>query len=362
LKEVVGTSLKQQQAHPIFRLDVHFDPPTWRIAFDGEHASFPYRRDEQGFRVLRRIIDCGAQVEFVWTTADGRAVQKEVRVFRCSEGPLEKVHATPRHATPRHKLEAAIADVQARALKALKAGDKRRYDELTLQVIGGRECLRKDSGFFDKRMPNDNSRAVEATRKAIQRAITEIAKRCPKLGGHLKQFIVRIDSDGWFYSGEREWDCSDTCGDEIKSATGGLDPGGLDPDAIRADWLRNHRQELSGLLEDAKSLGRFGPWPNRCAAEKSCTYPPLVDGVCGYHRRMNRMTRDQVLERLRTSGSKSFSITSPAYKGKTSILEVLGGRKKETEDGPGSAEESEAAEETRCGDDSETGDFDEFKR
>jgi hypothetical protein len=346
-KAVTGPIAAPEAQHPTFRLDIHFDPPIWRIALDGEHASFPYRRDEQGFNVLRRIIDCGAQVEFVWTTADGRAVQKEVRVFRCGEGPAEKVHATPRH-----KVEAAIADVQARALKALKAGDKRRYDELTLQVIGGRESLRKDSGFFDKRMPNDNSRAVEATRKAIQRAITEIAKRCPKLGAHLKQFVVRIDSDGWFYSGEREWDCSDTCGEETAPATGGLDP-----DAIRAHWQRNHRQELSGLLEDAKSLGQFGPWPNRCAAEKSCTYPPLAPtGVCGYHQRMNRMTRDQVLERLRTSASKSFSITSPAYKVRSSILEVLRGSEKETEDG-------QAAEETRCaGDDRETGDFDEFKR
>jgi hypothetical protein len=197
--------------------------PTWLI----EHAGASVRlSDHCGFWFIRSLLT--RENSGNWTDIDFSEVNLAFGVEYETEGDGCEtaqnigfsVALSPEGPRQRYKplmtrdYNRIVSNLQTRAKSALAAGNRIEYDRLQLQIVRAREYRNmttrrlfngKDVGRW---IPDSRSRALDAKRKAITRALSAIrdASRC--LGEYFVRTIKFAPSGQENRSGE--WTCGDS--------------------------------------------------------------------------------------------------------------------------------------------------------
>jgi hypothetical protein len=148
----------------------------------------------------------------------------------------------------REKVERTMEQLRAQAKKATA----KEYAEIQLNLIQARKYLSDTQGLCGRNTfyATESTRASDATRKQVQRAIDLIKKASKELGGYFKDHI-RHEGDAWFCTDEDTvWDV----GERPVFTRGEIEPAAIDlPRLILAQWVREASEPLREQI--ARSLG-----------------------------------------------------------------------------------------------------------
>jgi hypothetical protein len=291
-------------------------PPAWFIEHDGDSCNLP---DVLGLEYIGTVLSGHGG-----RTVNGLS-QRDVILT-----PLTDYQAQVRQqtrATSPGRLRTFINDTERRAKQAWDCGDKAEHDRLRLEIsrVRAYQTANRAHAGKSRAFANETSRDVDAVRKAIERAITEIRKQSAGIADHFRATILYGGEGCWFYDGDNSaW---------IMNSAERED---LDPRTIRATWLgeqkfpKSTNSQLIRVMPAVPTM-RDG----RCMAERSCPYPPGVGGVCRTHSRMATLerarARGNVLReltaralwdvcRMESGSDKSLKISRPAYTNRETFL------------------------------------------